>query len=225
MGTALIEPTRTRYKKSVKAPAELNNILGFGANNRKLGDIVTKGRFKGYKIYQLSLEERATCPRSCHHWFDCYGNNMPFAKRVDHTDPDFLGLLETELDRLASTRGGKGVMVRLHVLGDFYSEDYVDFWWRMLDKHANLAVWGYTARKPADPIGQVLAGMGSWFGDRCRIRESNAGLPSMSTVAIKAEAECPPNAFVCPEQTGKTKGCNTCGACWSTTKNVAFIDH
>ena len=225
MVTALKELTRTRYPKSVKPASELKALLGQGVNNKKLGDVISKGRFKGYKIYQLSLEERATCPRTCHHWLDCYGNNMPFAKRVDHTDPAFLVRLEAELDHLASTRGGKGVMVRLHVLGDFYSQDYVDFWWDMLDKHPNLAVWGYTARKPEDPIGQALAGMSAYFGGRWRVRESNADLPTMATVSIKTEAECPPDAFVCPEQTGKTKTCSTCGACWSTTKNVAFLDH
>jgi hypothetical protein len=30
---------------------------------------------------------------------------------------------------------------------------------------------------------------------------------------------------VCPEQTGKTECCATCGACWATDKNVAFMRH
>ena len=52
-----------------------------------------------------------------------------------------------------------------------------------------------------------------------------SGRSTMSTVSIKTEADCPPNAFVCPEQTNKTRCCATCGACWSTTKNVAFLEH
>lgn len=39
------------------------------------------------------------------------------------------------------------------------------------------------------------------------------------------QADCPASAFVCPEQTNKTRCCATCGACWSTTKNVAFLEH
>jgi hypothetical protein len=33
---------------------------------------------------------------------NCYGNNMPFAKRVDHTDPAFLPKLEAEIDPVLS---------------------------------------------------------------------------------------------------------------------------
>ena len=31
--------------------------------------------------------------------------------------------------------------------------------------------------------------------------------------------------FQCPEQTGKTRSCLTCGACWSTKKAVSFKEH
>lgn len=41
----------------------------------------------------------------------------------------------------------------------------------------------------------------------------------------RRKGRCPANAFVCPEQTGKTRCCATCAACWSTTKNVAFLEH
>ena len=217
--------TGTRYKARVYQTQDLNRVVGLGQNNQKLGNIVTKGRFKGYRIHTLTLEERKTCPASCLHWTDCYGNHMNWAKRVDHTDPAFLGLVESEIAALLRERP-QGVLLRLHVLGDFYSSDYVDFWREMLDRHPKLAIWGYTAwHSFLDPIGVDIRALAGLYPGRFVIRESDGGWPGMSTVSIKHESECPPDAFVCPEQTGKTKSCATCGACWSTAKNVAFLQH
>lgn len=58
-------------------------------------------------------------------------------------------------------------------------------------------------------------------------RKASAALGDDATLTrfIKTEADCPASAFVCPEQTNKTRCCATCGACWSTTKNVAFLEH
>ncbi len=44
------------------------------STNVKLGKKVTKGIYKGYPIFTLTLEERKTCPRSCKHWNNCYGD-------------------------------------------------------------------------------------------------------------------------------------------------------
>lgn len=213
---------RTKFTKSVKAVSEVTNILVSGHSNVKIGRDVRKAKFRGYWIYTLTLEERKTCPRSCQHWQTCYGNNMPFAKRVDHTDPEFLPTLEKEIAMLCAKK--KGVLVRLHALGDFFSTEYVGFWRDQLIKHPNLAIYGYTARLH-DAIGGLVHATNQDFPERCFIRFSDGGLPTMSTASIGDEAACPANAFVCPEQTGKTRCCATCGACWSTTKNVAFMEH
>lgn len=222
METDYIREGRTRYSKSVKPVSVMRNLLVSGHSNIKIGRDVRKGKFRGYWIYTLSLEERKTCPSSCKHWQTCYGNNMPFAKRIDHTDPEFLPRLETEIARLCKTHK-KGVLIRLHALGDFYSIEYVYFWRRMLITHTNLALFGYTARR--DGIGDRIAIMNANYSERCMIRFSNGGFSTMSTVSIKDETSKHDGAFICPEQSGKTRCCATCGACWSTTKNVAFMEH
>jgi len=51
------------------------------STNVKLGKRVTKGKLAGFPILTLTLEERATCPASCIHYADCYGNNMMNATR------------------------------------------------------------------------------------------------------------------------------------------------
>lgn len=220
-----IEQARTKFRSRVLRVADMTNLLVSGHSNVKIGRDVRKGRLRGYWIYTLSLEERKTCPRSCDHWQTCYGNNMPFAKRIDHTDPAFLPALADEIAHLCAVK--RGVLIRLHALGDFFSVEYVGFWREQLRRHPNLAVFGYTARwlGDLDEIGEEIWYLRNEFGSRAMIRWSDGNVDEMSTVSIKTEAECPASAFVCPEQTNKTRCCATCGACWSTTKNVAFLEH
>lgn len=226
IGTAAhINEGRTKFPKSVKSVVQLKNLLVSGHSNVKIGRDVRKAKHRGYYIYTLSLEERATCPTSCKHWQTCYGNNMPFAKRVDHTSPGFLAKLEWEIQCLLAVKGRAGILIRLHALGDFFSAEYTRFWLTMLLKYDRLAIYGYTARPAEGVIGTIIRDMNKMLGDRCMVRFSDGGLGTMSTVSIGDETGKPADAFICPEQTGKTRCCATCAACWSTTKNVAFMEH
>lgn len=218
-----VQEARTKFPKMRVKPSDKKTMLVSGHNNIKIGRDVRKGHLRGYWIYTLSLEERATCPASCLHWQSCYGNNMPFADRIDHTQPDFLPKLEAEIAMLCAKR--KGVLIRLHALGDFFSSDYVDFWRHRLCQHENLSIFGYTAHPSNSHIGMFVDWMNAALPKRSMIRHSNGTQPTMSTVTIGQEASCPSNAFICPEQTGKTLACATCAACWSTDKNVAFLEH
>lgn len=104
------------------------SLLVSGINSRKLGKTITKGNFKGYELYSLTLEERATCPEDCSALRYCYGNGMQLARRhrIKNTDY-FFEKLEAEIAALISENPG-GIMVRLHVLGDFPSVEYTAFW-------------------------------------------------------------------------------------------------
>lgn len=79
---AAVQTRRSVFAKSVGLPDTRTNIFMPGANNIKLGSVVRSGELKGLPIFQLTFEERATCP-PCTHLLDCYGNNMPFARRID----------------------------------------------------------------------------------------------------------------------------------------------
>jgi hypothetical protein len=219
------------HRKGVKRVAELGHVFVSGHSNVKIGRDVRKGKlFRGYWIYTLSLEERATCPRTCLHWDDCYGNNMPYAKRVAH-GPELEHQVEVEVGKLMANKvwptraHATGILIRLHALGDFYSPDYVRLWSNLLDRFPKLAVYGYTARRPSDEIGVVIAAAKARHGRRFAIRWSDGGAERDCTVSIRSEDDCPPDAFVCPEQTWKTAACATCGLCWNSTRNVAFLDH
>ena len=106
--------------RDTKGPNDIaDNFFTSGRHNRKIGQTVMKGRLKGFPIYQLSLEERATCPRDCTHWLDCYGNTMGWGRRVKH-GPELEAALPGEVQAF-SEQHPAGFLLRLHGLGDFYS--------------------------------------------------------------------------------------------------------
>lgn len=127
-GHPKIEAGRSLFsERGVKSVDQVGNLLVSGHANVKIGRDVRKGKlFRGYWIYTLTLEERATCPTSCKHWTTCYGNNMPYAKRIEHGKALMRGL-EFEVARLLAVRDRVGILIRLHALGDFWSVEYVAF--------------------------------------------------------------------------------------------------
>lgn len=234
LGNPAVEAGRSIfYRKGVKQPGEVTNLLVSGHNNIKIGNDVRRGKlFRGYKIFTLALEERATCPRSCHHWYSCYGNNMPYSPRIDHRDPVALMLnLEAEIETRLARRGTVGILIRLHVLGDFFSPEYVNFWGRMLHEHPNLAIFGYTAHAPNkngnswEDCGTAILHFKQIYGRRFAIRWSNGKAPGDRALPIVRADARPAGAFICPEQTDRVDGCGKCGLCWNTDKDVAFLEH
>lgn len=214
------------HNRGVKPVGAFKRLLVSGHANVKIGNDVRLGEHHlGYRIYTLTFEERATCPTSCLHWRTCYGNNMPFAKRISHREPRELERrLEAEIQDLLR-KPWPGILVRLHALGDFFDEQYVDFWANMLATYDRLAVYGYTARRPSDPIGAAVLDAKRQFGRRFAVRWSDGGEAEDCTVSIRPGDPKPAGAFICPEQTGRVAGCGKCGLCWNKTHNVAFVEH
>jgi len=216
------------------------------STNTKLGKRVTKGKLSGFPIFTLTLEERATCPRSCIHWSDCYGNNMMNATRYK-ADDALLEQIETDLAHYQA-KHPNGFLVRLHVLGDFYSVAYVAQWAKWLGMFPALHVYGYTANQPdatdsqERAIGQALLTLRNECGIRFAVRLSGSYSHQFAalsdddarTRAMVADKQ----AFKCPTQISKATGqlakkgeetlvpdCGACGLCWQSSKPVAFITH
>ena len=220
--------TTTIYPKSIKTPISHKfKLLKPGSNNKKLGNIVTAKKWTGKRMFSLTLVERITCPESCHHWDDCYGNNMPFAHRFNT-----VGLLHTLEDEVAalSKKYPEGIVIRLHVLGDFYSISYVAFWERILELYPNVCIYGYTARW-YEPIQKAIAAMNRKWSNRCVIRYSRnrAYIPNDDILRdswkFAAEESYVGPTFTCPEQLGTLPDCASCGACWIANKTVKFLSH
>jgi hypothetical protein len=213
---------RTLFRKRVVPSAEARSLFKSGEHNRKIGARVVKGAWAGFPVFTLTLEERATCPRDCAHFRDCYGNNMNWSVRVT-ADEMLTDRLEGEIWRLAM-KHPHGFVVRLHVLGDFYSTDYVQFWHSMLRLYEPLRIYGYTARSRSSDIGAGIAAMNR--SPRCFIRFSDGEPSEFRAVTVENEDQArEAGVIVCPVQTNKTACCSTCALCWSTTKTIAFLRH
>ena len=218
-----LRPPQTRYRKGVK-PASLN-MLKRGKQNKKLGDKISVKMWKGMIMYSLSLEERATCPTDCEQWDNCYGDNMPFAHRFDHTDPNFTNYLEHQLSSL-NDKHKEGFVVRLHVLGDFYDSKYIVQWQLWLTQFENLRVFGYTHLPYKSQLGTMISNINKIYPDQFRIRFSDDVDTQFSAHVIKTDGIAQNYiGLICPEQQGKTDSCATCGYCWSSSKPIVFIEH
>jgi hypothetical protein len=224
---------RTLFPTTVRDVAQ-ERLLKDGEHSGKIGRRVRKGAWKGFPIFTLTLEERATCPTSCRHWGSCYGNNMPMARRWRHGEQ-----LEWRLRREVAAielDNPAGFVVRLHSLGDFYSIGYVAMWRELLERHAALHVFGYTAH--VEPIEDVIAyELALLVRDywtrldppRFAVRFSNAPVYARSTITLEVPSQRPADAVICPAQwtpSGKkAQACATCALCWGSTKRVAFLQH
>lgn len=213
---------RTIMPKRVFPADAVPRLLISGVNSRKIGKVVTKGRWRGFPIFTLTLEERRTCPRTCAEWRSCYGSNMPYARRIEHGEA-LEARLWTELEE-KQRQHPRGFAVRLHVLGDFYSVGYVRLWERALAAFPALHVFGFTARCPGtDPIGKALHPIIVTRWHRFAIRYSGVDEPEGGAVVIERGAATP--HVVCPAQTGGTECCATCALCWHSDRTVAFWRH
>ncbi len=209
------------FQARVYDQADLPRLLVSGHNSRKIGKVVTKGKWRGFPIFTLTLEERKTCPSSCVEWKTCYGNNMNWARRITADGPFEERLWEELAAKQAKYPGG--FVVRLHILGDFYSVDYAELWAEALEAYPALHVFGYTARDPESDIGQVLSGLIGERGDRFAVRFSGWDGPIGGSVVI-AEGEPTPHV-ICPAQSKKTDCCATCALCWQSDRTIAFLRH
>jgi hypothetical protein len=217
---AILQGT-TLYPSTVVSPLE-HGVLKSGANWRKIGGTVLRGRWRGFPIFVLNLEERATCPTACRHWRSCYANRMQWLQRME-AGPDLEWKLPREVALLAIDHSH--FVVRLHGVGDFYSVEYVALWRTMLARHEGLRVFGYSARQD-DAIADALRSLAAEVGwERFALRFSNSGEPTRSTVTIESTRQRPADAVICPEQVGRTESCSTCALCWGTERRIAFLQH
>lgn len=216
----------TLFPSTVQSPAQVANLLVSGHNNPKVGQWVEKGEWQGFPIYTLTLEERATCARTCHHWTSCMGNSMHRARRHEH-GYTLEARLNTDLAHLQRTYPS-GFVVRLHILGDFYNFAYIAQWKHWLEVYPALHVFGYTARLPGTLLGEELLRVRTSYWPRFAIRFSRPkpvdGFGEAITVPDVETAE-EVRAIVCPAQLHQSATCGTCGLCWSTAQNIAFIHH
>ena len=215
--------TTTIYKKNI---FELDNYqfkILKPSTNKKLGKKVLKGKYKDYKFVTLTLVERETCPKDCIHWDDCYGNNMPFAHRFSAEDQN---LLQKRIYEDLLNSSNQLLLIRLHILGDFFNVKYVKFWSIMLNTFKNIAIYGYTANNINSKIAlsrdiakEIIKLNRS---EDSHIRFSNDLTNSFSANSYDVVKPVKGESILCPVQEDKTANCGTCGLCWNQ-KNQSII--
>lgn len=222
----------TIFPDRVERPTAVSTILKDGRHNTKIGGDVLKGHLKGARIFTLTLEERATCPTTCDMWRTCYGNSLPHSTRWIQ-GPELEERIRTEVAQLTAMHDL--VLIRLHVLGDFYSAAYVALWGELIEKHPNLHVFGFTAWSSETEIGRAVAVARLLYGRRFMVSTSGHVGP-MGSFVIPDELHVPPglyriaDAIICPEQAHALAGrldrhCGACALCWHDECCIAFIPH
>lgn len=221
--------TGTLFPTRVFEPTDAEPVLKDGSSNSKIGGDVLVGWLRGARIVTLTLEERATCPRSCPIWTGCYGNTSQHYRRWRH-GPALEARIVDEITTLCATH--EKVLVRLHVLGDFYSANYARLWSSLLRSLPGLAVFGFTAHRPDSEIGSIIGHMRDEFGMRCAIRHSGmTGRWGSFTIDFQTRKKRIGDAIVCPEQRdayeglGRSRHCGNCAVCWSSDAPIAFVEH
>lgn len=211
----------TTFPTRVFPAVQVERLLKSGEHNRKIGTTAERGPWKGMEIFTLTLVERETCPASCLQWATCYGNTMHAAPRI-LPDRWFEHRLEAELAHLNAAHP-RGFIVRLHVLGDFYSTEYVAFWVRALGAFPGLHIFGFTARLPSDPIGRAVLEMMAANLERVAMRVSGGGERLHCSEVVKRREDA--IGVICPAEVSEQVCCASCMVCVRSERTISFIQH
>ena len=137
-------------------------------------------------------------------------------------DPTLTIRLRGELAHLQALHPD-GFLVRLHVLGDFFSTDYVEFWRAALGEFPALRIFGFTARIPPDPIGTAVGLMMRDHLDRVMIRFSGGGAESHCSEVVDTADQV--TGIRCPAELDENRSCASCALCFNSDCNISFVRH
>jgi hypothetical protein len=220
---ALLE-MRTIYSSTVRSASATTFVLKSGENSTKLGNQIIKGVWKRMAIYSLTLEERKTCPATCQQLSICFGNNMPFAQRWN-VDTELYARLRIELEQLSYRH--RVYAVRLHVLGDFPSIEYVEFWLAALEAHPGLRLFGFTHWDRGSEVGSLIeAESVQWDRFRIRFSDHHRGLRTAHVIPDRGEQGKHPLGIICPADHTRPKvTCGSCALCINSTVPIVLKAH
>ena len=122
------------------------------------------------------------------------------------------------------------IAVRIHSSGDFFSNEYIQFWKRIIVKTPQVKYWAYTRSwTKNDLLGELLSLkecknlqlFASWD-------ETMAAPPEgwRKSIVYSMDDNLYSNGIICPEQSGISPNCATCNYCINKDKgDVYFILH
>lgn len=210
-------------------------IQPYGYGNLKIGESVfTYSRLpgdperKGQGRFGLKVRPNllGTCPGSSD-WCEkeCY------AKRITGVIRDIYKA--NSLSAKVPPIPGLCKLLRIHVSGDFDSQEYIVSWIQRLTERPDVSAWGYTRSwrvtelLPDLEVLRALPNMQLFAS----MDESQEGLPPhgwrRAWIDNDDRALAPGHvSLVCPEETGRMPDCVTCGYCFRGQKHdVTFLKH
>lgn len=175
-------------------------------------------------VYVWNLPAVLTCP-SASTW--CLTNCYNADHRIEKFPLDlwYKNLLyfqqnEAELEEkilqiLLNT--DKKIAIRIHSSGDFFSKEYIDFWYRIISKTPMIRYWSYTrswTNIELLPNLQILKGLdniqlfASWDNTMpdCPIGWRKSIVYDKLDIKLSG-------GIICPEQNGSMPNCATCNYC------------
>lgn len=219
----------TRAKLTVNIPDTRGvEISRYGKGNLKIGP----------NVYTYSMLPITTCPGSTE-WCreSCY------AKRV----VDEEGIVSYIWDLNSRTPDVPPIpndckLLRIHVSGDFNSVEYIEQWIKRLEERPEVQVWAYTRSWRVPELLPHLEKLRAMSGVNlfASMDESTEEMPpdgwrrawidgdkrlesvsehNQRTIDYKP-------SYICPEETGRKKDCESCGYCiFGHVGDVTFLKH
>ncbi len=191
-----------------------------------------EGNAKVGKVYTFSLPSHATCPgasewclKHCYaHRYErlrpvcvrAYQRNLILAQRTEK----FITVMTGIIPRILTC-------MRIHVSGDFHSEEYTMAWSRICAAFPQTKFWAYTRSWALPRLYPAL----EQLRDLPNVELLASTDPTMPlppegwrVAFIKTDARA--NGTLCNEQTQKQDSCLACGYCFQSGKgNVVFLVH
>ena len=228
----------SQLKLLVPHEPESDLISGLSLGNAKTG---TSGRHYD-SVFIWNMPPFVTCP-GCSAWCysHCYNadkrsNVYPIQKWCENwwiylnRQNELKARIKLQLDQAQGR-----VAVRIHSSGDFFSNEYINFWIDIISEYPEVKFWAYTRSWAVDNL----------KGEIERLHElQNMSLYASYDATMSKTPPVFPKSYVfdntngliefthtfggavCPEQFGKVSSCADCGLCMTKThKDILFVLH
>ena len=229
-----------KLRKVISVKPYDSEYLCLETGNAKLG---REGKF--YKsMFVWNLPSVATCPGASNWCLEnCYNaDDRTLVFPVERWAKNWWLYLNEPYklrDRITEQlhSAAKPCAVRIHSSGDFFSNDYVNFWGNIIDLNKDVKFWAYTRSWIINDIRLSLENLRSFNNiELFASWDSTMRLPPpinwrKSYVFYNENgAECfcreNPNTLICLEQIDAVANCASCGICTKDLKkDIAFYFH
>jgi len=183
------------------------------------------GNSKIGHIYNFSLPAFKTCPgktefcsRFCYGVRGCYAQKHTINALENNFNqsqqPDFCNPLKREITSI------KCKIIRIHVVGDFYSECYINQWINIAKEFPNKTFYAYTRSWRVQSLLEPLNRLRQL--DNCFISAStdftHPDLPDSSWRVVSINGDGIP----CPHDSNENINCLDCKLCFTGNNNISF---